>query len=55
MNTHRDFLVLAEFLDQREQPDAGSLPDMRVLAGYVLGQDGVQDPGNHVIVFHICQ
>ncbi len=51
--THCDFLVLAEFLDQGQQPNAGSLSHMGVLAGYILGQNGAQDPRNHVIVFHI--
>lgn len=47
--------MLAEFLDKGKQPDAGCLPDVGVLAGYILGQDGVEDPGNHIIVFYICQ
>lgn len=51
--THRDFLVLAEFLDQGQQPYAGCLSDMGVLAGYIPGQDGVEDPRNHIVVFHI--
>lgn len=45
--------MLAEFLDQREQPYAGCLSDMGVLAGYVLGQNRVEDPRNHIVVFHI--
>lgn len=54
-NTHRNLLVLVELLDKGKQPDAGCLPDVGVLAGYILGQDGVKDPGNHIIVFYICQ
>lgn len=44
--------MLAESLDEGEQPDAGCLPDMGVLAGYILGEDGVEDPRNHIIVFY---
>lgn len=44
---------MAQFLDEREQPDAGSLSDVRVLARHIFGQNGVEDPRNHVVALHI--
>ena len=48
-----DFIVVSQFADQREQPDAGGLPDMGVLAGDVPRQHRVQDPGDHIVALHI--
>ena len=48
-----DLLVVPQLADQGEQPDAGGLPDVGVLAGDVPGQHRVQDPGHHVVALHI--
>lgn len=52
-SAHRYFLVLTQLLHEGKQPDAGCLPHMWVLTAYIFGQDGVEDPGNHVVVFQI--
>lgn len=51
---HLNFFVRTQLLHQRQKPDAGCLPDMGVRADNVLIQNEVQNPGDHVVHFHVC-